>query len=171
MMKRIFLLMWLGLSFGLGAPSLALAQPKESASTDKSLPSKASVEYAKIISKVPVIETLANTTRLQGYRVTYEYAGKQYVTQVVEDPGMLMPIQIVAAGNQVTPEPAPVPSNVVITPSPPVIVPPPQVIYTVPPMYTNPFPYRYSPYFYGGIPFGMGLDFHFGGYGHRGWRH
>ena len=170
-MKKNFLLMWLGLWFGLAASSLVLAQPKEPISTDKTALSKPPVEYAKIISKVPVIETLANTTRLQGYRVTYEYAGKQYVTQVVEDPGMLMPIQIVAAGNQVAPEPAPVPSNVVITPSPPVVVPPPQVIYTAPPMYTNPFPYHYSPYFYGGIPFGIGLGFHFGGHGHRGWRH
>ncbi len=171
MMKKIFLLMWLGLWLGLGTSSLVMAQPKEPASADKTVSSKPPVEYAKIITKVPIIETLANTTRLQGYRVTYEYAGKQYVTEVADDPGMLMPLKIVAVGNQVTPEPAPIPSNVVITPSPPVVVSPPQVIYTAPPVYVNPFPYHYSPYFYGGIPFGVGLGFHFGGYGHRGWRH
>ncbi|MCC7005600.1 MAG: hypothetical protein IT497_03005 [Ottowia sp.] len=145
-------------------------------------------EYAKVTAKTPIIETLpGKVTRLAGYRVTYEYAGKQYTTQMAEDPGLQMMVQVVPVSAN-TDSSAKVtsttvttttlaPSAVVVTPptsvsvpaSPSVVYvtsPSPQYIYAAPPTYIYP---NYYPYYYGGgFPVGINFGFHFGG-GHR-WR-
>ncbi len=40
-----------------------------------------------VISKTPLVEQSGTLTRLAGYRVVYEYAGKQYSVLMPDDPG------------------------------------------------------------------------------------
>lgn len=44
-------------------------------------------KYGVIISKTPLIEKIDHLARLAGYRVVYEYAGKQYSVLMPDDPG------------------------------------------------------------------------------------
>jgi len=45
--------------------------------------------------------------RTAGYNVTYEYAGRQYTVQMPYDPGPTLPLQVMPAGVQAPPPPAP----------------------------------------------------------------
>lgn len=174
--------------------SHAFAQiPSVQAMQPGSTISKQETVYAKVISKVPVIESTDKLSRLLGYRVTYEYAGKQYVVQMADDPGSHIAVQIqnvpmvVAPSSaipQVLPEPvaAPAPPVAIVPPTPAQVnaaltpPPPPVVIYTPSPVYAPapvyiapPAPYFYPSHFYyggRGVSFGIGVGHGFRG---RGW--
>lgn len=44
-------------------------------------------KYGNIISKTPLIEQIGSVSRLAGYQIIYEYAGKQYMASMSTDPG------------------------------------------------------------------------------------
>jgi len=100
--------------------------------------------------------------RVVGYNVVYEYAGRQYTTQMNNDPGSQLSIQVTPANvdSQVYATPAPPPVIVQALPQtriyPPVVVAP---SYR-PPVY-------YSPPVYGLPP----INFHWGRAGHDGHNH
>lgn len=106
----------------------------------------------------PVVRTANSCTqhityenRVVGYNVVYEYAGRQYTTQMNSDPGSQLTIQVIPTNTdmQVYTTPAPPPPVVVQAPVqvrtyPPVVVTP---AYR-PPVYYSPQVY-YSPPAYG----------------------
>ncbi len=101
--------------------------------------------------------------RVVGYNVVYEYAGRQYTTQMNSDPGSHVSIQVTPTNTdmQVYTTPPPPPPVVVQAPPqariyPPVVVTPAHR----PPMY-------YSPPVYG-LPT---VNFHWGRAGHDGYHH
>ncbi len=114
--------------------------------------------------------------RIVAYNVVYEYAGRQYSTQMTNDPGAYIPVQISAAGNA--------PVQIVTTPSapPPVIAAGP-VIYppavygqpAYPPVVYGSSVYGssvYGPPLYGAPVYGPALSFRYGfGGGWRGHEH
>ncbi len=130
----------------------------------------------------PVARTMKSCTqqvtyenRVVGYNVVYEYAGRQYSTQMNSDPGSQLIIQVTPSNTdmQVYTTPAPPPPVVVQAPIqtrnyPPVVVTPvyrPQVNYN-PPVYYNPPAY--------GVPtvsFRWGRGGHDGHHHERGHRH
>ncbi|KAF1049489.1 glycine zipper 2TM domain-containing protein [Xylophilus sp.] len=105
--------------------------------------------------------------RTVGYNVTYEYAGRQYTTQMANDPGSYIPIQVGPANaapaqsyssttQGVYAEPGVVvgaydPSSVVYAPAEPVY-------------------YPQSPYYYGVSPISFSIGLGYIGGGHRHWR-
>jgi len=105
--------------------------------------------------------------RAVAYSVTYEYNGQQYTTQMAQDPGPTLRMQVspVGAGNAPPVEyasPAPVYSDVpqaVIINQPPVVVPG-TVVY--PAAYYRPY---YPP-----VGISLNLGYSRGYYGHRHWR-
>jgi uncharacterized protein YcfJ len=123
------------------------------------------------IEKPAPVQTYNQTTcttqsayenRLIGYQVVYEYAGKQYTTQLTQDPGPTIALNVspVALGNASV---APPPAAVIMNPppmSPPQVIyaPPPTVVYGSPYYYGNPYPFSTS------INLGWGYR---GGHGRR----
>ncbi len=81
--------------------------------------------------------------RVVGYNVVYEYAGKQYSTQMASDPGAWIPLNIAPAGAATVQA-----ATTVVTPPPPppVVVPAPVQVTTYPPLYPPPV---YGPPVYG----------------------
>lgn len=98
--------------------------------------------------------------RLVGYNVTYEYAGKQYIVQLPQDPGPTIPLQITPMGAPAAPAPAPavitapVSQNTVVMPAAPVVVAPAPVVYA--PTYRPWHP-----------ALGINLGWAYGGYRHH----
>jgi uncharacterized protein YcfJ len=107
--------------------------------------------------------------RTVGYNVTYEYAGKQYMVQMPQDPGPTVRLQVtpVGAGNAPPPSysaptyPAPMSGP----PQPQVSAPqyayPPQVVTTVAPVYASSYYYapayvRPAPLFYPNVSLSLG---------------
>ena len=100
----------------------------------------------------PVVRTANSCTqqityenRVVGYNVVYEYAGRQYTTQMNSDPGSQLTIQVIPTNTdmQVYTTPAP---------PPPVVVQAPVQVRTYPPVVVTPVyrpPVYYSPPAYG----------------------
>jgi uncharacterized protein YcfJ len=109
--------------------------------------------------------------RTVGYNVTYEYAGRQYTTQMANDPGKFVPVQVGAAsdGYDQAPPQGYAPQGVVQSG---VVVPQgysaPPVVYA-PPVYAAPYPGYYAPGYVAPIGVSIGLGYR-GGYGHGHWR-
>lgn len=103
-----------------------------------------------------------------GYNVTYEYAGRRYTTQMANDPGRFVPVQVGAVGDQApaptytpqasyAPQPAYVQQGVVV---PTYTQAPPPVVYA---------PSYYAPGYVAPAPVGVSIGLGYYG-GHRGWR-
>ncbi len=75
-------------------------------------------------------------TRVVGYNVVYEFAGKQYSTQMSHDPGPSIALQLTPIGASTAPPP-----TTSWTPPMQAYTPPEQVIVMPPPVYYNPRPY------------------------------
>ncbi len=155
----------------------------------------AAAEVGKVVSSTPVLKrvtepkttcandsagrqscTTANVTedRLIGYKVVYEYAGKQGTVQLPFPPGPTIELEIQPVGaqssSQVSPQPLYSPGEV-ISSSPQVVYSPPQVVYQQP-VYVEPayYPVRtYYPssYYYDpvwpALAVGVGLGYVFRG--------
>lgn len=116
--------------------------------------------------------------RTVGYNVAYEYAGRQYTTQMASDPGSYIPVQVGPAGAQVQQAAtySSAPQGVYAEPG--VVVPAygtPQVVYApqAPAYYEQPAyqPGYYGPSYYGGSPLNLSIGLGYvGGGGHRHWR-
>jgi uncharacterized protein YcfJ len=105
--------------------------------------------------------------RTVGYNVTYEYAGRQYTTQMPYDPGRTVQLQVSPVGNNVAQGgvvTAPPMQGVATMVAPAPIAYQPYAAYPAYPAYPAYYPY-YQPY----SPVGVSLGFVFGG-GHRHWR-
>ena len=99
----------------------------------------------------PVTRTATNCTqqityenRVVGYNVVYEYAGRQYTTQMNSDPGSQLTIQVTPTNSD---------TQVYTTPAPPVVVQAPVQVQNYPPVVVTPVyrpPVYYSPPMYGG---------------------
>jgi hypothetical protein len=144
-------------------------------------------ETARVISSTPVTQQLAvphqvcsasqdpaaasncatqtiNQATVVGYRVVYEFAGKQYTVQMPQDPGKTLTVQV-------SPVPEPAPASVqpavsyVQAPQPAVVVSQPTYVTTYPAPYYYPY---YAPYY---APFGVsiGLGYRYGGWHGGGW--
>ena len=138
--------------------------------------------------------TTQNTyeNRTVAYNVTYEYAGRQHMVQMAQDPGPTVRLNVSAVGAQYQGEQyaqAPygggsvaVPSNMVqqIATAQPAVVYAPPVVYAPQVVYA-PSPYYYGPSYYGPsyyAPLGVSLNFgysgysggYYGGHRHRHWR-
>lgn len=105
------------------------------------------------------------------YNVVYEYQGTQYSTQMANDPGQYVRLQVTPVG-AMTPAPqtfqsAPQQPQAYVQPAPePVYVQPAMVAPVVYPAYYAPTYYR--PYY---PPIGLSLNFGYSrGYGHHHWR-
>lgn len=114
--------------------------------------------------------------RAVGYNVVYEYAGREYSTQLPHDPGPTIPLQVTPVGSTSSYAPAqaaaPVTAPPIAAAAPvmvaPMVVPAPVVVQSYPayPAYPVYAPV-YRPY-----PIGLSLNFGFHGHGHRhGHRH
>lgn len=157
--------LWIGLLF--------ISNVYAQAPIGQALPSAAPT-YARVIHKSQIIES----TGLVGYRVTYEYGGKHYTVQTVNDPGERVAVQIqtmpIVVDQAVA---APLSAPTVIVPPTQAQVdaslmppPPPVVVYPYP-VYVNPPPYAPS-YIYSGPHVSIGLGWGWGeGRWHRHWRH
>lgn len=107
----------------------------------------------------------AYESRLVGYQVVYEYAGKQYTVQLPQDPGPTIALQVspVAVANApvapaspvLTPQPT---TTTIVTPPQVIYAPAPPVVYGAPYYYGNPYPFSTS------INLGWGFR---GGHGRR----
>jgi uncharacterized protein YcfJ len=128
----------------------------------------------RYVQSVPTCTSeMTYENRTVAYNVTYEYAGRQYTTQMPYDPGNTLRLQVSPAGvsgsvaqSGVITAP-PVQGGTVITTAPSAVVY--QQPYAVYPAYPAPsyYPY-YQPYY---PPLGVSLGFVFGGRGgHRHWR-
>lgn len=84
-----------------------------------------------------------------GYNVTYEFGGKQYTTQVRNDPGDWLPVQVSGQGVYPVLPPAPPVQTVSISQPTVVVDPSPAVIYA-----PAPYPYYWGPAFSVGIGYG-----------------
>lgn len=102
--------------------------------------------------------TYANQT--VAYNVVYEYAGRQYQTQLDHDPGATIALQVSpsAGTNNLSPAPAPAPTYVT---TPPTYYSSPDVVYS--------YPYYVEPAVAPSIFFSVGGGWGHGG-PHRGWR-
>ena len=123
------------------------------------------------IEKPAPVQTYNQTTctmqsayenRLVGYQVVYEYAGKQYTTQLQQDPGPTVELNVSPVAIMANTPVAP-PTAVNMNPppmSPPQVIyaPAPTVVYGSPYYYGNPYPFSTS------INLGWGFR---GGYGRR----
>lgn len=153
--------------------SLLLALVNSFTSYAGELPTKQGAvleQYGNVLSKTPLIEQIGTLSRLAGYRVVYEYAGKQYTVLMQDDPGS----QVIILSPPSDTNPAPV---VKMTAAVPVKLPTAaevQAATTLPvivePMYLPPFgfwnpyyswyPYSYPGYWYGpGVGVGWGFRF------------
>jgi uncharacterized protein YcfJ len=138
----------------------------------------------------PQVQNVQNCTtqtsyenRTVGYNVVYEYAGRQYTTQMANDPGPTVQLQVTPMGGSAASQAA---DNYSSSATPGVIVAPPvaqtgqpvaQIVGVAPPVvYPAAYPaypaypaYYASPYFY--PPIGISLGFGFSsGHHHRHWR-
>jgi len=110
----------------------------------------------------------AYENRLVGYQVVYEYAGKQYTTQLPQDPGPTLTLQVspaMMANAPLATAPVNAPAPTVIN-QPQVIYAPPTVVYGSPYYYGNNYgnPYPFS------TSINLGWGFRGGHGGHRHWR-
>ncbi|PUE21653.1 hypothetical protein B9Z38_00150 [Limnohabitans sp. MMS-10A-160] len=100
-------------------------------------------------------------TRLVGYNVVYEYAGKQHSVQLPQDPGPTIQLQVtpVAVAQAVSPAPVVISQPQTVVTQPSVVYVPAPVYRSYPPIYTN-------------LNFGWGWrsGFHGGGHRHGHWR-
>ena len=92
-MKKIFTLSLLVI---LLAFSVAYADD----SADKQIAPK---QYGTVIRKIPLVEQNGALSRLAGYRVVYEYLGKQYSVLMPDDPGDKVVILAPPAGMNTAP--------------------------------------------------------------------
>jgi len=139
-----------------------------------SVEANGSPAYAQNVQQCTTQTTYENRT--VAYKVTYEYAGRQYTVQMPQDPGPTVRLQVtpIAAntaepvynGNVGSSEGIPIIRSVDAAPAP--------VVYAAPAVYPAPvvYPsYGYAPYY---PPVGVSLNFGYsrgyGGYGHRHWR-
>lgn len=120
----------------------------------------------------PVVRTarscspqVAYENRVVGYNVVYEYAGRQYTTQMDSDPGSHLNIQVTPAASQMQVYTTPAPPAPVVTNTPvPVRTYPPVIVAPIyrPPVYYNPPVY--------GLP-AVNFRWDFGGHHGRGHGH
>lgn len=111
-------------------------------------------------------DQVVTENRVTGYQVQYEYAGKQYSTQLPQDPGPYVRLHIGPADAPVAPPPPPLPAPVTYysAPAPVVVsqtvfVPALPVVYTVSPVVV------YPPQF--GVNLQFGPQWHGHGHGRR----
>lgn len=127
----------------------------------------------------PVVRTASSCTqqvtyenRVVGYNVVYEYAGRQYTTQMNSDPGSQLNIQITPTASQMQVYTTPAPPAPVLTQTPvQVRTYPPVIVAPIhrPPVYYAP-PAYYSPPVYGlpAVNFRWEQGGHYGGFHGRG---
>jgi uncharacterized protein YcfJ len=110
--------------------------------------------------------------RTVAYNVTYEYAGRQYTTQMPYDPGATVRLQVSPVADNGAPidstqgaQPimsqgqSQVPQAVILASPPPTVV------------YPAAYPAYYpQPYYYPPVGISLGFGFGLGGHGHRHWR-
>jgi len=101
----------------------------------------------------------AMETRLVGYNVVYEYAGKTYNVQLPQDPGPTIAIQVTPVGMPAA-APGAAPQTTVVAPQ--VVYSQPPVVYAPPPVYYRPWPVNTS--------INLGWGWYGGGGHHRHWR-
>lgn len=126
----------------------------------------------------PVVRTarscspqVAYENRVVGYNVVYEYAGRQYTTQMNSDPGSYLNIQVTPATSQMQVYTTPAPPAPVVTNTPlPLRTYPPVIVAPMhrPPVYYSP-PVYYNPPVYG-LP-AVNFRWDFGGHHGRGHGH
>jgi len=103
--------------------------------------------------------------RTVAYNVVYEFAGKQYSTQMPHDPGPTLALQIGPAGASNYEDQQPV-----TTTQPTTVVQPPVYVQQAPVVVTQPYPVYYSRPYYPPIALEFGFGY-WGGYrGYRHWR-
>lgn len=104
-------------------------------------------------------------TRLVGYNVVYEYAGKNYNVQLPQDPGPTIALQVAPAGMPSTLQQSTTIQQPAIV-APATVVTQPSVVYAQPPVMYAPAPY-YNPW-----PISTSINLGWGWYGggHRHWR-
>ena len=141
-------------------------------------------------NNAPQVQNVQNCTtqtsyedRTVGYNVVYEYGGQQYTTQMANDPGPTIRLQVTPMGGGAAPQMTDNASRVVVAPPvaqagqpiaqvvgvPPAVVYP--AAYSAYPAYPAypPYPAYYgTPYFY--PPVGISLGFGFSSGHHRHWR-
>ena len=101
--------------------------------------------------------------RVVAYQVVYEYAGRQYSAQMLQDPGPQVQLQITPVG--VAPPAPPATAQVYAAPSaPPVVITQPVYISSGTQWYPAYYPYPYRP------PVGVNLQFGYGWRPHGHWR-
>jgi uncharacterized protein YcfJ len=109
--------------------------------------------------------------RTVAYNVVYEYAGKQYETQLPHDPGPTLALQIGPVGATSSEPRRSYPADIPVeAPPPPVVVTQPAYPVYSPPVYYPPAYYP-SPYYYPPVMLEFGFGRWGGGYrGHHHWR-
>lgn len=166
-MKKVFTLSLLVILFGF---SIAYADD----SADKQIAPK---QYGTVIRKIPLVEQNGALSRLAGYRVVYEYLGKQYSVLMPEDPGDKVVILAPPAGINTAPTvqmsaavpikpPTTAEINTALTPPVTMMIAPGYPpFYAIPPMrYLDPY-YPWYPYYpYPGYIYGpmIGFGLYFG---------
>lgn len=134
-------------------------------------------QYGTVISKTPLVEQNGALSRLAGYRVVYEYLGKQYSVLMPDDPGDKVVILAPPAGMNTAPTvqmsaavpikpPTTTEINTALTPPVTVMIAPGYPpFYAIPPVgYWGPY-YPWYPYYsYPGYIYGpmIGFGLHFG---------
>lgn len=122
------------------------------------------------VQNVPTCSTqMTYENRATGYNVTYEYNGRQYTTQMANDPGQYVQLQVSPVGAQTQPPVSSAPPQTFYG-APATTYVAPAVTYAAPPVvYSNPG-YYYGPsyYPYPAVSFGIGIGY--GYHGHRHWR-
>lgn len=153
------------------------------------LPGVALAEEGRVISSTPVLKRVTEpkstciddangkqrcTTKMVtedrqvGYRVVYEYAGKQHTAQLPFAPGATIPLEVTPTAASAQPVSASQPQPLYVTEAPPVIE---RVVreevyvdsYYPRPYYAYGYPYYYSPF----VPV-LGVSLAFGGGHYRG---
>jgi uncharacterized protein YcfJ len=124
----------------------------------------------------PVVRTATNCTqqvtyenRVVAYNVVYDYAGRQYTTQMSNDPGSHLNIQVTPTASQMQVYTTPIPPAPVVTHAPIHVRTYPPVIVTPvhrPPVYYNPPLHHNSPVY--GLPT---VNFRWESGGHHGRGH
>ena len=131
--------------------------------------------YGTVMSKTPLVEQSGTLSRLAGYRVVYEYLGKQYSVLMPDDPGDKVIILAPPAGMNAAPTvqmsaavpikpPTTAEIDAALTPSVRVMTAPAYPLgYVMPPVrYWEPY-YPWDPYYpYLGYGPMIGFGLHFG---------
>ena len=147
-------------------------------------------------NNAPQVQNVQNCTtqtsyenRTMGYNVVYEYGGRQYTTQMANDPGATVQLQVTPMGGSAASQTPENSTGVIVAPPvgqagqpvgqvvgvPPAGAYPAAYPAAYPVAYPAPYPVAYpayygAPYFYPPVGISLGFGFSSGHFGHHRWR-